>query len=97
MYFNCGIKFNFTIYIGLPSTNFSGLCQDKNNGYTDAKVGFTSGVSVFQCHDSCKIRHDCVAFNYGNPGGSCHLMQDGPYNHGSGVSTYTCYIMQGKI
>ena len=91
------MKFNFTLYIGLPSANFPGFCQDKNNDYKYGNGGYTIGVSVFQCYASCKIRPDCVAFWYRVSRRYCNLYVDGPYTHGSGVYGYTCYIMQGKI
>ena len=96
MYFHYNIKFNYTLYIGFPSTHFSGYCQDKNDSKKWLNGGYTSGFSVFQCYDSCKIRHDCVAFTYGNSRRACVLYVDGPYTHGSGYSGVTCYIMQGK-
>ena len=97
MYFNYGVQFNYILYIGLPSTTFPGLCRDKNDDSKFAKGGYTEGVSVFQCYDSCKIRHDCVAFAYSfEDPFDCELQVDGPYTHGSGDSDYTCYVIQGK-
>ena len=101
MYFNYDIKFYYTLYIGLPSTKFTGICQDKNGGFELANGAYTSGVSVFQCYDLCKTIHDCVAFFYKDIDEVCNGLTytdvtDGPYT-GSGASGYTCYIMPGKI
>ena len=99
MFFNYDIEFNYTLYIGLPSTKFTGSCRDKNGVFT--VISKTRRVSVFECYDSCKIREDCVAFRYKTSVrgviSTCNLMVNGPYTHGTGTSGYTCYIMPSKI
>ena len=93
MYFKCSIKFNYILYIELPSTKFIGSCRDKDDNYDYSDGDRTSGVTVLQCYDLCRSKHYCVAFRYDDRKSSCDLMVNGPYTHGSGSGGFTCYIM----
>ena len=87
----------------MPSIRFTGVCRYKDDD--SQKISGNEAPSVDspeECHEKCKGEWDCVAFSFKDSTHYpyfpyCYLYAKGPYTHGSGDSSYTCYVMQGTI
>ena len=79
----------------MPSIRFTGVCRYKDDD--SQKISGNEAPSVDspeECHEKCKGEWDCVAFSFNEFTNFCYLYAEGPYTHGDGDSSYTCYVMQ---